>query len=138
MERAGDFIEIHQRIRTVDQQQVQVVGAQLAQRILGRGDDVAGAGVIVLDGVLRARIADQLDAAFADDLHAVAQRRLQRQRLAERGFHAIAAVDIGVVEAGHAHRQRLLDPLDALLRRELPFIHAPHAGDDARQRQAAW
>jgi hypothetical protein len=37
----GDLVEVHQRIGAVDQQQVEAVGVQLAQRFLGRGDDVA-------------------------------------------------------------------------------------------------
>jgi hypothetical protein len=36
MEGVGDEVEIHQRIRAVDQQQIKMVGAQIAQRLLDR------------------------------------------------------------------------------------------------------
>ena len=132
----GDLVEVHQRVGPVDQQQVEPVGMQLAQRFLGRGDDVRGAGVVMLDAVRRALRRDQLDAAFADQFDPVAQRRLAPQRFAEQALDAVAAVDVGMVEAGHAERDALLDEADALLDRHAPLRHAPHAGDDARQVQS--
>ena len=91
------------------------------------------AGVVVLDGMAGAVRREQLDAAFADQFHLVAQARLQRQRFAEQAFGAVVAINIGMVETGHAQRHALLDKGQALLRRHVPFADAPHAGDDARQ-----
>jgi hypothetical protein len=134
----GDLVEVHQRVRTVDQQQVEAVGMQLAQRFLGGRHDVGGAGVVMLDRVLRALIGQQLDAALADQLHALAQARLGAQRFAEVAFDAVVAIDVGMVERSHAHRDALLDEGDALLDRHVPVDHAPHAGDDAGQFEAAF
>src|SRR5471030_874008 len=55
----------------------------------------------------------------------------------EQRLDAIAAVDVGVVEAAHAQLQAPLDQFHALGHAQVPFIHAPHAGDDAQQTRPA-
>ena len=82
-EGAGDLVEIHQRVGTVDQQQVQAVRVQLAQGLFHGAGDVRRARVVMLDGVTGAVRREQLDAALADQLHLVAQARLQGQRFAK-------------------------------------------------------
>jgi len=133
----GHFVEVHQRVGAVDQQQVQAVGAELAQRFLGRGDDVFETRVVVLDGVRRALAGQELDAALADDLDALAQAGLGAQGFAEQGLDAVVAVDVGVVEGGHAEGDAFLDKGDARRHRHVPFAQAPHAGNDARQVESA-
>jgi hypothetical protein len=137
LEGAGDLVGVHQPVGAMHQQQVEVVGAQLGQRAVDRGQDVRRARVVAVRAVRRAARRHQLDADLADQLDALAQPRLQRERLAEQAFDAVAAVDVGMVEAGHAELDALLDPAQALLRRPFPRGQAPGAGDDGRQRRAA-
>ena len=59
----------------MDQQQVQMVGAELAQRGLGAGDDMVLAGVVVVESMLR--LGGEGDTALGDDLHPAAQGRLE-------------------------------------------------------------
>ena len=135
----GQRVDIHQRIRPVEQQQVEVVGTQCTQRLLDRGPDARGQAVAGLGprcqrtaGSVRVH---QPDAALADQLHPVAQRRAQCQRLAEQRLDAAPAVEVGMVEAGHTQLEVALDPGQALLRGPTPFGQPPGASDDRRQRR---
>lgn len=44
----------HERIGSLDQPQVKVIGANFLQRMLGRGEDMRPAGVVMHDAVIRA------------------------------------------------------------------------------------
>ena len=69
------FIRIHQRVWTMDQQQIKMVGCQITQRLFGAENDMVTVGNIVADGVFRPRFSGY--PAFGDDFHPAAQMRGQ-------------------------------------------------------------
>ncbi len=95
----GDLIGVHQGVRTVDQQQIQIVGAELVQRGVGTGDDMGLVGVVVVESVLR--FGGEGDTALGDDLHPVTQGRLKTQGVAKGLLALVAAVDVGVIDSGN-------------------------------------
>jgi hypothetical protein len=106
------LIGIHQRIRPVDQQQIEMVGRQIAQRLLGAEHDMVAVGNIVADGVFSARFGG--NPAFADNFHPATQMRRQLQRFAKGRLALIIAVNIGVIDGGNAQIQVLLNKADQL------------------------
>ena len=72
-ERLGHHVGVHQRIRTVEHQQIELLHLQVAQRMLDTADDVCKRGVVVLQAVRRPMVRRQADTAFAGELHPVAQ-----------------------------------------------------------------
>ncbi|MNE54767.1 hypothetical protein D3C80_1495770 [compost metagenome] len=72
-ERGSDFIGVHQRVWTVDQQQIKAVGRQIHQRLLGTFDDVIAVSDVMPQRIVRIRRGR--DAAFSDNLHTFTQRR---------------------------------------------------------------
>ena len=133
VERSRHLVGIHQWIGTMQQQHIQIVRAQQAQRFLGARDDVQRRAVVVLDPVRRARGMAQPNAALAHQLHALSHARRQRQRLAEQLFHPIATVDVGVIETGDTEIETPLHPRQPFGRAPRPIGQAPHASDDRRQ-----
>ena len=77
----------------------------------------------------------QADAALADQLQPVSQRRPKGQRLAEQRLDGVAAVDVRVVEAGDAQVGPAFDPPQPLGRRPPLLVQPPGAGDDRAQVQ---
>jgi len=76
----GDFFGLHQGVGSVQQQQVQLLGAQAFQAALHRGDDVLGRG----GHNARARVAwVELGCGIALQNDPIAQRRLAAQQGAE-------------------------------------------------------
>ena len=94
----SDLIGIHQRVRTVDQQQIQMVGRQVSQRLFRAFHNMIAVSDVVAKRVFRAGGGG--DTAFSDDLHALAQMRSQFQRLAKGGFAQITTVNIRMVHGG--------------------------------------
>ena len=125
----GHLVGIHQRVGAVDQQQIQVIGAELLQGGLGAGDDVALAGVVVIEGVFR--LGGEGDAALADNLHPAAQGGLQTQGLAEGLLALVTAVDVGVIYGGDPEIQVVFHQIQQGGRGELPLHQAPVAHDEA-------
>lgn len=122
------FVCVHQGIRAVDQQQIQMVGAELLQRGLGAGDDVPLAGVVMIESVLR--VGSEGDAALADDFHPIAQGRLKAQGLAEGRLALVAAVDVGVVDGAHPQIQMVFHQIEQGGGGELPLHQAPVTHDE--------
>ncbi|MNG94953.1 hypothetical protein D3C79_539730 [compost metagenome] len=125
----GDRIGIQQRIRAVDQQQIQMVGTEFLQGGLGTGDDVGLAGVVVVEGMLR--LGGEGDAALADDFHPAAQGGLEAQGVTEGLLALITAVDVGVIYGGHPQIQVVFHQIQQRGRGELPLHQAPVAHDEA-------
>ena len=121
--RLGHFIGIHQRIGTVNQQHVEMVGRQVAQRFLGAGDNMALVGNIVADRVFRERGGG--NSAFGYDLHPIAQLWCKLQGLAKRGLALVAAIDIGVINRGHPQIQMLFDKTQQLASGLIPLHQSP-------------
>ncbi len=94
------LVGVHQRIRPVDQQQIEMVRCQVAQRLLSAEHDVVPVGNVVTDGVFSARPGG--NAAFADNLHPATQMRRQLQGFTKGGFTLVIAIDIGVIDGGNA------------------------------------
>ena len=107
-----DLVGIHQRVWAMDEQQVDVIGAQIAQAAVDRCLDVRGTGVVVLDAVLGALGFDQGDAALGDDLELFAQGGGQGQGLAESSLNAVTAVDVRMVDRGDAQLDAGFDEVD--------------------------
>ena len=93
------LLRLHQSVGPVEQEQVQVVGAQAPQDAVYAVQDVL-LGEVVHTGA---------DAALALEHHLVPQAGLVLQHLAEGGLAVAAAVDVGVVEEGDAAVQRGAD-----------------------------
>ncbi len=121
----------------MDEQQVEAVGLQLAQGVLGRGHDVVTAGVVVVDAVARSVARHELDATLGHQLQPVAQPRLGGQRRAEQPFAGVAAVDVGVVERGDAQVEAAVDEAQQRAGVHAPLTQPPHAGHQARELRAA-
>lgn len=83
----GHVVGIHQRIRPVDQQQIEVVGMQMAQRLFRALYDMVAVGDVMADRI--AGLGGGGDAALGHQLQRLAQRRLQAQRVAERLFAGV-------------------------------------------------
>ena len=130
-----DFVGIHQRIGTMHQQQVEPVGAQRAQRLLDRRDDMRGPRVVVLDPVRGPARGYEPDPALRDDPHPFAQVRRIGQHVAEQALGRIVAVDVRMVETRHAEFQRCLDQRATLADRQRPVADPPHPEHDARERR---
>ncbi|SQC40773.1 Uncharacterised protein [Klebsiella pneumoniae] len=96
----GYLVGVHQWVRPVDQQQVEMVRRQITQRLLGAEHDVIAVGNVVANGVLSARPGG--DTAFADDFHPATQMRRSLQRFAKGSLTLIIAIDIGVIDGGYA------------------------------------
>ena len=69
------FIRIHQRVRTMNQQQVNMVGGKVTQRLLRAENNMVAVGNIVADGVFRPRFRG--NPALGDNFHPAAQMRRQ-------------------------------------------------------------
>jgi hypothetical protein len=54
VQRLGSLGCVHQRVGTVDQEEVEMVGAEVFQRPVDRAADVGGRGVVVTDTMLGA------------------------------------------------------------------------------------
>ncbi len=96
----GYLVGVHQWVRLMDQQQVEMVRRQITQRLLGAEHDVIAVGNVVANGVLSARPGG--DTAFADDFHPATQMRRSLQRFAKGSLTLIIAIDIGVIDGGYA------------------------------------
>ncbi len=105
LEGLGDLLGLHQRIRAMQQQDVQALGPRPLQAGLDRLDDVA-AGQVVAAWAL---VVGEADAALALQHDAVAQRGLAAEQFAEHRLGLAAGVDVGVVEQRHADVERGLD-----------------------------
>jgi hypothetical protein len=127
-------------VGAVDQQHVQVVGAEQPQRFLGALHDAVGAGVVLGDlaiGVARHR---HVDAALGDDLQLGAQPLVQAQRRAQAFLDLVSAVDLGRIDGGDpAFNAQLQPPHQPLGRRALRIVEEPPgAVDQARKRDPIW
>lgn len=87
---------------------------QALQRAFGAVHDMVAIGDVMADRV--ARPGGSGDAAFGHQLERLAQRRLQPQRLAERLFAGIAAVNVRMIRGGHAQFDMLFNKPQQLLR----------------------
>ena len=122
----GHLVGVQQRVGAVDQQQVEVVGTQVAQRGLDTGGEVRRRGVVVLD--LPAALGDgRFDAALAHQLQFVAARGVGLQPAAEQRFTGEATVQVGVVEGADAQCQGVLYPGGQRGVVKAPLVQAPHA-----------
>lgn len=94
------LVRVHQRIRPVDQQQIEMVRRQITQRLLSAEHDVVPVGNVVTDGVFSARPGG--NAAFADNFHSATQMRRQLQGFTKSGLALVITIDIGVIDGGNA------------------------------------
>ena len=108
-----------------------MVGAELAQRGLGAGDDMVLAGVVVVESMLR--LGGEGDTALGDDLHPAAQGRLEAQGVTKGLFALVATIDIGVIDGGDPQIQMIFHQVEQSGRRELPLYQAPVTHDEARE-----
>ena len=95
-------VVIHQRVRAVNQQQVNGVNADVVQRALNAGLHMGAGGVVMFDAVVWPLIGQQHDVALGDDFHARLQARLGPQGRAEQSLAAVAAVNVGMVKSRDA------------------------------------
>ena len=101
VERLGDILGLNQRIRPMQQQNIEIIGAQRPERALYRLDDMLGRKVEIAGP----------DARLALDHDAAAIGRRQLHRLAEARLAHMrgAAIDVGMVDHGHAARHRRIE-----------------------------
>ena len=125
----GHVVGIHQRIRPVDQQQIEVVGMQMAQRLFRALYDMVAVGDVMADRI--AGLGGGGDAARspAPATGAAPASGAARRRTPVRRRNP---VDIRVVGGGDAQFNMLFDERQQLLRRHAPFHQPPvtanHAG----------
>ena len=124
-ERLRDFVRIHQRVRAVDQQQIDRIRRQIAQRLLSAMNDMVTIGNVVTKRMLW--LGGGGNTALGDNLHALAQMRRQLQRFAKRCFALIASIDIRVIDGRHAEIQVLLNKTHQLARGHVPVHQTPVA-----------
>ena len=82
----------------MNEQHIQVICFQCFERCIDGRNHMLRRCVVAFDAVLRAVRRDQLDAAFADNLHAIAQSWLQGQGFAKQSLSCVCAVNICVVK----------------------------------------
>ena len=122
------FVGIDERIRAVDQKQVDMVSAHIGERGFDRGRDVSRRGVIIFHVGCRVPANRGDDIAFGDDFEFVAQARGGFECVAENGFRRVAAIDIGLVHRRDTLGKARLDLGLHMLRRGVGIVtDAPHA-----------
>ena len=94
----SNLIGIHERVGTVDQQQVDMIRRQVHQRLLGAFDDVCAVGNVMTKGMFR--FCRRGNTAFGDNFHPLTQRRNQLEGFSERGFTRIAAINVSMIDGG--------------------------------------
>ena len=125
---------IHERIRTVDQQEVDVIDAHAFERPVDRGFDMGTRCIVIFHRRMGPTANRRDDVAFGDDLHLVAQRRVGAQGTAQDLFGAIIAIDIGLIKGGDALVQTCLNfCLDMGWRGVFDIANAPHAIDQSAE-----
>ena len=72
VERAGGLVRVHQIVGAVEEEEVDMVDAELLQRAVDRAAEFLLAEIEVADAVVRPVRREALDAAFGDDLELVA------------------------------------------------------------------
>ncbi len=98
---SGYLVGVHQWVRPVDQQQVEMVRRQITRSDCSALSTMwIAVGNVVANGVLSARPGG--DTALADDFHPATQMRRSLQRFAKGSLTLIIAIDIGVIDGGYA------------------------------------
>jgi len=136
VERLAGFLRIDQRIRAMNEQEINIVGSHVAQGCLDRRIDMASRRIVMLDAGGGVTAGRRDDAAFGDDFDLVTQSRSSLQASTQNGFRRVSAVNIGLIHGGDALRQAGFDlGLHMGGRGVLIVTDAPHAVNDAAEFQ---
>mmetsp|Transcript_5459 Transcript_5459/g.8688 ORF Transcript_5459/g.8688 Transcript_5459/m.8688 type:complete len:200 (+) Transcript_5459:6057-6656(+) len=132
IERAAGFMVVHERIRPVDQQQVDMVNRHVPQRVFHRLFDMRPAGVVIFDRCVFVPSHGGDDIALGHDLHLGAQAGVSLQRFAQDRLGDIAAIDVGLIKSSDALVEAGVDlGLDVRHGCVGIITQPPHAIDDA-------
>jgi len=88
----------------MDQQQVEVIGAQSLERVLSGPQDVLAGSIVMIE-----RGAPGPYRAFGHDLQVIPQARLYGQRLAQQHLSLPIAIDGRIVHGGDTQVQTRMD-----------------------------
>jgi hypothetical protein len=121
------FVGIHERIRTMQQQQVQMVRVQVRERALDRSANVSTPGVVMRVARAETLSGFETNAALGHQLHAVAQTRIPRHGSTEQAFSRVLAIDVRMIESGYAKIEAAFEKLGERRGAGIPFGQPPQA-----------